>query len=134
MAHATVQEYETYTATTAPAGLALLLTRASRLVDKELLCAVYDVDETGTATNPKVLAALREATCEQVAAWIPAEEDGTGVSEMYGTVSIGSVTLARAQGRGAGGGGSAADHLAPQARLVLEQAGLTGHAPQTQSN
>lgn len=130
MAHATVQEYETYSGTTAPPNAALLLTRASRLVDRELLCTVYDVDELGTATDPKVLAALREATCEQVAAWIPAEEDGTGVSEMYGTVSIGSVTLAR----GAGGGGSAADHLAPQARLVLEQAGLTGHAPQTQSS
>lgn len=133
MAHATSQEYEDYTGATAPADIGLKLTRASRLVDKELLCAVYDVDDTGTATDAEVLAALRDATCEQVAAWVASgTEDGTGAAPVYQDVQIGSVRLGRgATSGGAGGGGSAATRLAPQARMVLEQARLTGHAPRT---
>lgn len=123
MPYATVDDLATYV--TPPSNAALLLARASRLVDQTLLCARYDVDD------PTVQAALRDATCEQVAAWVAdGTEDGTGAAPTYTNVSIGSVTLGGRTG-GAGAGRAAATELAPQAGMVLAQAGLTGHTPQT---
>lgn len=122
--YATVDDLAAYLSTP-PANAHVLLTRASREVDRALLCAVYDPDDVAVQT------ALREACCEQVAAWATAGEDGSGATPVYATVSIGSVTLG---GRSSGGGtssGSASSGLAPQAYAVLQQAGLTGHAPQT---
>lgn len=130
MAYATIDDLTPTYVDPAPANATLLLERASRLVDDALLCAVYDVDEDGLPTDPAHIAALRDATCEQVAAWIAVGEDGTGASAEYGDVQIGSVRLARtARGgsqTGAGGGGSAAARLAPQAWMILQQVGLVG--------
>ncbi|WP_101788651.1 hypothetical protein [Nonomuraea indica] len=129
MAYATVDDLVPTYVSSAPANVELLLTRASRAVDRALLAAVYDVDD------PDVVTALRDATCEQVAAWVEAGETGTGASAEYGDVQIGSVRLARgtrgSSNGGAGGGGSAATRLAPQAWAVLQQARLTGHEPFT---
>ena len=61
-----------------------------RAVDQALLTAVYDVDEDGLPTDPDHVAALRDATCEQVAAWEAASEDGTGSSDQFDDVQIGS--------------------------------------------
>ncbi|GHH67612.1 hypothetical protein GCM10017673_14900 [Streptosporangium violaceochromogenes] len=122
MPYATVDDLADYV--TPPPNAPLLLARASRVVDQTLLCARYDPDD------PDVQAALREATCEQVAAWVAdGTEDGTGASPTYANVSIGSVTLGGRTG-GAGAGRASATQLAPQAWMVLSQAGLTGHAPQ----
>jgi hypothetical protein len=125
MAYATPEQYTTYTGQAAPAGLDLLLIRAARIVDQALLAAVYDTEDED------VVAALRDATCEQAATWVAVGEDGTGALGEYANVSIGSVSLGRAQSGGAGGGGSAATRLAPQAWAILQQAGLTGHEPRT---
>ncbi|MEV4245231.1 hypothetical protein AB0J63_17670 [Streptosporangium canum] len=126
MAHATTQDYEDYTGTTAPAGIGLMLTRASRVIDAALISAIYTTDDDGMATDPRVLAALRDATIEQAAAWVVGGEDGTGAAPIYDNVSIGSVTLGGRTGGTAGSAGTA-DGLASQARQVLAQAGLLGH-------
>ncbi|GAA0969749.1 hypothetical protein GCM10009555_017450 [Acrocarpospora macrocephala] len=115
-----------------PLNAPILLERASRLVDKELLCAIYDVDDDGLPTDPVHIEAMRDATVEQVAAWSPIGEDGTGVTDHYTNVKLGSASMSR--GGGSSGGsqkGSAAEELAPQARMILQQAGLTGHGPWT---
>ncbi|MGA5764480.1 hypothetical protein [Nonomuraea bangladeshensis] len=126
MAYATSAEYAAYTGTTAPDGIDLLLARASRLVDQVLLCSVYDTGDEDVVT------ALREATIEQAAAWnATGIEDGTGAAAEWANVSIATVALGRPQSGGAGGGGSAAIRPAPQALMVLQQAGLTGHEPRT---
>lgn len=130
MAYATSADYTTYTGQTAPTDIALLLTRASRLVDQALLTAVYPVED-GLPTDADHIVALRDATCEQVSTWLGVGEDGTGALGEYSNVSIGSVSLGRAQSGGAGGGGSAATCLAPQAAMILQQAGLTGREPYT---
>lgn len=127
MAYATAEDLVDYL-DPVPDTADLLLLRASRLVDQALLCAVYDVDDDGMPTDARVAAALREATCEQVAAWVAGGEDGTGVAGQYQSVSIGSVSLTRAAG-GAPGGGSASAGLCPQAWMILQQAGLTGRGP-----
>lgn len=132
MAYATVDDLVPDYVDPAPANINLLLTRASREVDRALLSAVYPVDEAGLPTEAAHITALMEATCEQVAAWLEAGEDGTGASSAWDDVQIGSVRLARRGSQsGAGGGGSAAARLAPQAWNVLQQAGLTGHEPYT---
>ncbi|MFD1940536.1 hypothetical protein ACFSKW_54685 [Nonomuraea mangrovi] len=134
MAYATIADLVPAYVDPEPADAELLLTRASRLVDGALLTAVYPVDEDGLPTETAHVTALKEATCEQVAAWLEAGETGTGATAEYRDVQIGSVRLARG-GRGsetgAGGGGSAAARLAPQALLILQQAQLTGHEPYT---
>ncbi|MGS2641683.1 hypothetical protein [Streptosporangium sp. G12] len=133
MAHATTDDLEPYVAVV-PANAQLLLARASRLVTQATMTAQYAVDDGGLPTDSAVTTALRDATCEQVAAWITdGTEDGTGAAPVYSNVSIGSVTLGgRTSGSGAaGGGGASASRLAPQAALILQQAGLTGQAPRT---
>lgn len=114
-----------------PDNAEVLIRRASRLVNDAILTAVYDVDDEGMPTDQRIAEALVEATCEQVAAWDEAGETGTGAASEYGSVSIGSVTLSDRRGGGSQGGGSAAERLCPQARMILQQAGLTGHAPYT---
>jgi hypothetical protein len=131
MTYATIDDLVPDYMATAPNNATLLLTRASRAVDQALLSSVYDVDEDGLPTTPAHITALKEATCEQVAAWAAVGEDGTGALGEYANVSIGSVSLGRAQSGGAGGGSSAATRLASQAWAILQQAGLTGFSPWT---
>lgn len=133
--HATEQQLEDYPVTV-PAGVsaALLLTRASRDVDRALLAAVYDVDDDGVATDVDVLAALRDATIEQVAGMIESgDRTGTGAAPPTSSFSIGKVSVVRG-GQGAGGSAAQASRIGPlwpQAWQILQQAGLTGHSPQS---
>lgn len=126
MAHATTDDLADFVATV-PANAQLLLTRASRLVSQATMTAQYAIDGDGLPTDSAVTIALRDATCEQVAAWVKdGVEDGTGAAPVYTNVSIGSVSLGgRSPGSGTAGGASARN-LAPQAVLILQQAGLTG--------
>lgn len=129
MAYATTDDLERYLSPTPP-DADLLLTRASRLIDYLLTSAVYEVDDTGMPVDEQVAGALRDATCEQVAAWIMGGEDGTGAASEYASVTIGSVSLARTSGgEGTGSRGGGAARPAPQTLLILQQAGLLGHAP-----
>lgn len=119
-AYATVTELDDKLGRT-PVNAAQLLIRASRDVDRALLCAVYDPDD------PAIIAALREATLEQVAANLDhGNVTGNGGSRRGG-FSIGRLTVQV---------GSSDDKpvrigsLWEQAWDVLQAAGLTGHQPQ----
>ncbi|MFF0721343.1 hypothetical protein [Micromonospora sp. NPDC003816] len=111
-----------------PLNAARLLVRASRDVDRALLCAVYD------ATDPAVVEALREATLEQVASGLDSGDvTGTGAAPPTSSFSVGKVSVVRG-GQGAGGSSAQASKIGslwPQAWQVLQAAGLTGHGPQT---
>ncbi|TDC81903.1 hypothetical protein E1193_13450 [Micromonospora sp. KC606] len=127
MAYATEAELTAYPVTVpAGASAALLLTRASRDVDRALLCATYD------AADADVIAALRDATIEQVAGMIAAGDlTGTGATQPTSGFTIGKVSVQR--GGGSGGSSQQAEKingLWPQAWLVLQTAGLTGQGPQ----
>jgi hypothetical protein len=102
-----------------PPGAAQLIARASRDVDRALLCAVYDPD------HPAVVAALRAATLEQVAARLDAD---SRASRRAG-FSIGRLSVQASAEQGdqpvlIGG-------LWEQAWTILQAAGLTGHGPQS---
>ncbi|MFG2059669.1 hypothetical protein ACGFI9_37225 [Micromonospora sp. NPDC048930] len=127
MAYATVEQLTAYPVVV-PAGVnaTLLLTRASRDVDRALLTAVYDT------TDPDVVAALRDATCEQVAGMLDAgDRTGTGAAQPISGFGIGKITVQR--GGGSGGSSKQAEKIGPlwpQAWQILQQAGLTGQGPQ----
>lgn len=111
-----------------PAGAERLLVRASRDVDRALLCARYAVDDTGAPTDPKVADALKEATLEQAAYRIASGEED-GIAAPAGSAAIGSVNVTRTA-PGAPGSGTVGV-LGEQAHEVLLLAGLTGHAPRS---
>jgi hypothetical protein len=120
-AYATVEQLIDHLGRT-PLNAEQLLIRASRDVDRALLCTVYD------ATDPVIIAALREATLEQVAANLDhGNVTGNGGARRSG-FSIGRITVQA---------GSTDDapvrigSLWEQAWTVLQSAGLTGHGPQS---
>jgi hypothetical protein len=120
--YATTTDLANHLHTAPPAGSRRLLARATLRVDELLLTAVYDVDTNGLPTNAAVIVALRRATCEQ-AEWMTdvGDADGTGVAEVYQSVSIGRLALTRA---GTATGGSQSLRYAPNAVQVLRRAGL----------
>ncbi|GAA1455457.1 hypothetical protein [Nocardiopsis tropica] len=134
--YATVEELNEFLGHT-PDTPARMLTRASRRVRGALLSSIYD------RTNPDTAAALREATLELCAWWDSQGMDGSEVEGDLGdprswtSVSAGSISLGGRGGGSASSGSSATAAAAAraglpdQAWLVLQQAGLTGHAPRT---
>lgn len=121
--HATSADYARYIGGTLPDNLQQLLRRASLDVDKQLLGASYDDDDAD------VLAALAQATCEQVA-YCLSQGWTDGIPAGYDEVSIGSVRLKR--GSGAAGEARPAP-FGTEAYTILQLAGLTGHAPSVEA-
>lgn len=125
--YATPAQYATYVGGALPANLGRLLRRASQDVDADLITAIYDI------TDAVVLAALAEATCEQVADWLDKGWLG-GAALPVNSVKIGSVQLTGLLGGSAQGGsavGVSGQRLCPRAYGVLQRAGLTGQPPGT---
>lgn len=125
MAHATEADLTAWlegSGLAVPADAERQLERASLLVDRATVAAVYDTDEAGTATDQDVLDALSDATCAQVEWWI---ETGDELGRTAGLTSagIGSVNLSWG-GPGDSTGGSTS-RLADRAVDVLVVAGLT---------
>lgn len=106
-----------------PAHAELLLARASRDVDRALLAAEYD------PTDPTVVAALKEATVEQVAGTLASgDKTGLGVVTTDTGFTLGKLSV---QKPAAAAVAPRTGALVDQAYAVLQAAGLTGHAPWT---
>jgi hypothetical protein len=122
VAYATIVELDDHLGRT-PVNAQQLLDRASRDVDRALLCAVYDPEDQA------VVDALRLATLEQVAANLDAGNlTGNGTTRPA-NFTIGKLSVqtpsASTEDRPVRIGS-----LWEQAWTVLQQAGLTGHGPQ----
>lgn len=64
--YATVDDYIVYTGVPAPLEIPpRIMAKASLVIDKALVAAVYDVDDAGYPTDPEVREVLREATSAQ---------------------------------------------------------------------
>lgn len=127
--YATPTQYASYVGGTMPANLQRLLRKASQDVDADLLTSVYNAADAAT------LAALAEATCEQVAYFL---DNGwlNGSPLPVSEVSIGSATVRGLMGGSTARGGAgtpAGQRLGPRAWGVLQRAGLTGQPPNTQA-
>ncbi|MBM0275325.1 hypothetical protein [Micromonospora tarensis] len=108
-----------------PANAEKLLVRASRDVDRALLCTVYD------AEDEVVLEALRMATLEQVAANLDAGNSTGFGAVRRGGFSLGRITVESAPVTPPEGAPVRIGTLWEQAWMVLQAAGLTGHGPQS---
>lgn len=124
--YATTTDLANWTGTAPPDGAIRSLRRATGIIDDLLITAIYDVDADGLPTDADVIAALRDATCEQVAWWIETGDE-TGAQALYASVSIGSVSLSR--GPGASGSSASSSRISPDAAKILRRAGLLGHGP-----
>jgi hypothetical protein len=98
--YATPAEYETYTGLPAPDNAARLLARASRLVDRHMVAALYDVDASGYPSDTDVREGFRDATAAQVAVWAARESaaEGSGddlAASPWTTVSAGGLSFTR---------------------------------------
>lgn len=97
--YATVEEYEAFTGETAPANAGRLLARASRLVDRAMVAAIYDTTPAGYPSDTDVLAGFRDATCVQVEAWAnreTAQADGSDpAASPWTSVSAGGLSFSR---------------------------------------
>lgn len=124
--YATSTDLANYTGTTVPSDADRMLARATEVIDRMLLTAFYSVDADGEPTDADVIAAVKKATCAQVAWWVETGDE-SGAGGTFQSVSIGGVSLTR----GYTSKGSAAGHrtrIAPEAWAILSDAGLTAHA------
>jgi hypothetical protein len=96
--YATVAEYEAFTGETAPANVGRLLARASRLVDRAMVAAVYDTTAAGYPSDSDVLAGFRDATAAQVQVWAARDAAAAGddpVNSPWTSVSAGGLSFSR---------------------------------------
>ena len=125
MAYATVAELKAFLDDYEPPGASRLLDRASRDIDRLLLCAVYDPDDAD------VQAALKAATLEQVAYQLAiGNTDGISHPLQSGVPSgssAGAVDLSR--GQSTGGNSMSAPLIGEQAFAVLQAARFSFQGP-----
>jgi len=126
--YATVAQYqeESGDLITPPPRVAVLLRKASRVIDLALVGAVYPTDGDDMPTDPSHINLFMRATCAQVEYMI-ADNDPTGVKTQYSSISFGgmnSVRSPRAQG-------AVLPKLAPEAAAILQIDGALGTAPLT---
>lgn len=127
MAYATAAELSAYTGIAEadlPADVARQLERASEAVDAALVASIYDVDANGDPTDAGHIAAVRDATCAVVEAWI-VTGDEHDLGSRYSSVSIGSLNLTQAANRQA-----APARLPQRAWDHLQLAGLLPGSPE----
>jgi hypothetical protein len=124
-AYATVEELTAFMDGYEPPGAARLLDRASRDIDRVLLCAVYDVDDAD------IQAVLKVATLEQVAyQLVQGNVDGIRHGLQAGVPagsSAGAVNLSR--GQSVGGDSSGLPLIGEQAWSALQAAGIRFQGP-----
>jgi hypothetical protein len=122
--HATLQDLIDHLGRT-PLNAEQLLIRASRDVDRALLCTVYDCDDE------VVVEALREATLEQVSANLDNGNTTGNGAVRRGGFSLGRITVESAPVTAPEGAPVRIGTLWEQAWMVLQAVGLTGHGPQS---
>ena len=94
------------------------LRRASRLIDRATLTAVYQTDARGYPTEQQVIEAFRDATCAQVESWGVTGDEHNEAAK-YSSASVGGASYTRATG-----GGTPADRLCDRAADELITSGL----------
>lgn len=114
----------------APADVDRLLVVASRWVRHATRTALYDTTSTGAPSDDDVAEAFRDATVEQVLAWVRTgirpDQGSVGAAEgVVASKSMRSVTIQYAvYAESAKDRARVATQLCAQARMVLADAGL----------
>lgn len=124
-------DFEKYADMEAPENIDRLLRVATAWVTVAIRRATFDVDSAGNPSDPDVVEALRDATCEQVLVWVENDltpgaiaDRGAVSSTSIGDASISyettSVTASRQQ---------VATTLCDGSYMILDEAGLIGGQP-----
>jgi hypothetical protein len=116
-----------------PDDVAGYLRAASGLVGRATRRAVYTVNGSGVPTDATVLAALRDATCEQVTQWTRAGVDPTGTAPASNEGAVKSRTVtsgprSTAETYADPSPPMSIDYLCPSAVGILADAGLIAGA------
>ena len=127
---ATAEEYATYANEAPPANIDRLLRIASAWVQDTVKRAHFTVTKDGDPKDPRIVEALRDATCEQVYVWAqngvePGKQSDRGAvtSSSIGDASISYETDSVVRDRAL-----IASAIAPTALTILDAAGLwEGH-------
>lgn len=129
--YATQADYQQWTGDNAATVAPSVLARASRLIDRALVGAVYVVDSQGLPTDTPITEALRDAVCAQIEWWDETgDTTGIGAASQFASAAIASANYTRAQGAAAGDGKGVTDRLSADALDVLVTAGLLPITPQ----
>lgn len=125
-AYATVGQYQAWSGDKfSPNDLVTIaLRRASEVIDRALIGAVYATDANSMPTDPGVIDVFMRATCAQ-AQFILANNDFANVKSQYATTSMGGVSQTRAQTAQ----NQVFPPLASQAAAILQVAGVLPGAP-----
>lgn len=127
---ATGEDYESFTGEDAPGNVDRLLKVASAWVANTVKRARFAVDKDGAPKDPRIVEALRDATCEQVWVWV---QNGVepGVNADRGAVSsssIGDASISYETDSVVRDRQLVASAVAPTALTILDTAGLwEGH-------
>ncbi|MEE4598223.1 hypothetical protein V2J94_41380 [Streptomyces sp. DSM 41524] len=123
--YAAAADLQDYTGQAPPADADQLLTRATRMLEAQVLrMCWYDVDADGMPTNATVLEAIRRAVCAQVQWWGELGDSIGAAGVGWGSVAIGSVNLGRSV-TSVSGSDSAARQIAPQVWDELQSPDFT---------
>lgn len=121
----------------APADATAILRGCTTLVLDATKMASYDTDdETGLATDPIILAALRDATCIQASAWVALNIDPLTGGALQSSKAVkskklasGAIEYSDAEVKSSVEARAAAyTSLVPEARAFLRARGLVGSA------
>lgn len=128
---ATDADYADWTRMPAPEDIDRLLTLASSWVRDAVKRASFPVDRDGNPTDETVVAALRDATCEQAYVWL-ANGIEPGKTQERGPVassSIGDASITYETGSVAAERALLASALAPSALAILDSHDLVWGQP-----
>lgn len=107
-----------------PEGAARLLRDASLEVDEMLFTAIYNVDQDDMPTDPRVIKALRDATCAQAEHRAEYGDEVTIIESGEG-VSLGPLSFGGSGGSRKGESGQSIPQHSPKAVRILRLAGLS---------
>lgn len=110
-----------------PDNAGRLLRDATVMIDRLLISAQYPTDVNDMPADPRHIAALRDATCEQVNWWLQTG-DPNGARSAFASLHIGSISIAAASA-GTRSGPRSSTRIGPQVIAILENVGLFGQPP-----
>lgn len=124
--YATVDQFQAYTGLPPDDSTVRLLTRASAMLDSQVLRVCwYTADSTtGLPTDSVVAQAFADATCAQVQWWLEVGDVTGAAGAGWDTVKIGTAQLTRLK-TGLTGMDSPARQIAPQVWDALQDPVLT---------
>jgi hypothetical protein len=136
---ATPTDYTNWTGAAPPANITPILRACTSLVMDAAETAFYDVDTTtGLATDAQTLAAMRDATCIQAAAWVALGIDpnlgGVTTATIASSKKIGTASIVRDTADVAAASAArqaALTGLVPDAMRMLQQNNLLAYGPWT---